>query len=89
MTDGVLELMLVKKTGRLSFLRLIGKYKNGTLVDKDTCRVTLPKYKDLVTYLKVKSVRISGIKQYCADGEIIADTKVDVCVMPDALNYLT
>ena len=89
MTDGVLELMLVKKTGRLNFLKLIGKYKNGTLVDKDTCSVTLPKYKHLVTYLKVKSVSISGIKQYCADGEIIADTKVDVCVMPDALNYLT
>lgn len=89
MTDGVLELMLVKKTGRLNFLKLVGKYKKGTLVNKDTCQVAVPKYQNLVTYLKVKSVSISGIKQYCADGEIIRGTNVDICVLHDALNYLT
>lgn len=89
MTDGVLELLIVKKTSRLNFLKLVGKYQNGTLINAETGDVAFPKYKDIVTYLKVKNVSVSGMKQYCADGEITAGTNIDVTVLPHSLNYLT
>ena len=87
MTDGVLELIVARKMKRLKFLKLIGKYKDGTLFDPVTRDISVPEYKKYVTYLRVRSVSVSGLKQFCADGEITQSSKLDVCVMPGALRY--
>lgn len=87
MTDGLMEMILVKKLGRLSFIKLIGKYKNGTLIDPKTLKVTTPKYADKVVYLRLKDLKISGMKQLCADGEVEDCQNATISMMPAAIQY--
>lgn len=86
MSDGVLEMILVKKTSRLNFLKLIGKYKDGTLIDRKT---GLPPkgYEDIVTYRRIASITVSGTKKICLDGEIEATDSATVSVLPHAIRY--
>lgn len=87
MSDGVLELMLIKKMTRMSFIKLIGKYKDGTLIDKKTLKTSIPEYDDTVIYLRIKSMKISGMKQICSDGEIEDCQEAEISVVPAAINY--
>lgn len=87
MGDGVIEMMLVKKMSRLKFLNLIGKYKKGTLINKDTKKVAYPKYERYVTYLRIKNMTISGSKQICSDGEIENCTYAKISIIPKAIQY--
>ena len=87
MTDGIMEMILVKKIGRLSFIKLISKYKNGTLIDPKTFRATADKYVDKVVYLRLKELKISGMKQLCADGEVENCQKATISVLPGAIQY--
>ena len=72
---------------RLSFIKLIGKYKNGTLIDKQTHKSSIPKYDDTVIYLRIKSMKISGMKQICSDGEIEDCQEAEISVIPAAIKY--
>lgn len=83
MSDGVIEMMLVKKMSRLKFINLIGKYKKGTLVKEDV----LKKFGDYVTYLRIKNMKISGCKQICSDGEIENCTSAEISIIPGAIQY--
>lgn len=86
MSDGVLEMLLVKKTSRLNFLKLIGKYKNGTLLDPET---GLPPkgYEHIVTYHRIRSITVSGIRRICLDGELEKTDRAVVSVLPHAIQY--
>ena len=83
MSDGVIEMMLVKKMSRLKFINLIGKYKKGTLVKEEV----LKKFGDYVTYLRIKNMKISGCKQICSDGEIENCTSAEISIIPGAIQY--
>lgn len=89
MTDGILELIIVSKMNRLEFVNLVGKYKKGTLFNLDTKELSNPAYEKYIKYVPVKKVTVSGIKQFCADGEIIASNQVDAHIIPQALRYRT
>lgn len=86
MSDDLLEMILVKKTSRLNFVKLIGKYKNGTLIDPDTgCA---PKgYEDIIIFRRIKEMTISGIARICADGEVVKATSASISVLPGAIRY--
>ena len=86
MTDGVLELLLVKKVSRLKFLTLVGRYRNGTLIDPKTAQVP-DNLKHLVTYKRITSLTIKGCHQICLDGEIITADTAEIHVLPHALQY--
>lgn len=86
MNDGVIELLLVKKMSRIGFLKLVGKYKKGTLFD-NTGKITLPKFTDKVSYLKIKEMEISGLKRICSDGEVTPCTCAKITVLPNFLRY--
>ncbi len=86
MTDGILELLLVKKTSRFRFLRLVGMYRKGTIFSKDQ-RDILPELKDLVFFKRIKRMTVSGCKQICADGEIINCTQAQISVLHGAVKY--
>lgn len=86
MSDGVLELLLVKKVSRLKFLSLIGKYKKGTLIDPETGSV-YEKYAHIAAYKRITSLSISGTERVCIDGEVIPADAVEVTVLPSALRY--
>ncbi len=86
MSDGVLEMLLVKKTSRLNFIKLIGKYKDGTLLDPET---DLPPkgFEDIVIYRRIRSITVSGTTQICIDGEIEQTDCANVSVAHHAINY--
>lgn len=86
MSDGILELVLVKKTSRLNFIKLIGKYKDGTLLDP--VNHLPPKgFEDIVLYRRIRSITVTGSKQICIDGEIVQTDSATMSVVPRAIQY--
>ena len=86
MSDGVLEMIMVKKTSRLNFLKLVGKYKDGTLLDPVT-HLAPKGYEDIVVYRRIRSITVTGSKQICIDGEIQQTDRTTATVMPRAVQY--
>ena len=87
LTDGLADLLIVKKMPRTRFISIIGSYKKGEHFDHEKGDV-LDKYKDIMTYRKCRSVRISGIKCLCADGEIENAEETEISVVPAAINVI-
>lgn len=86
MTDGVLEMLLVRKMSRFSFLRMIGKYKKGTLVDRESGAI-IPEMRKYVVLKKIRKLTLTGCRRVCSDGEIYADSKAEIGVLPGAVRY--
>jgi diacylglycerol kinase family enzyme len=86
MQDGVLELLLVKKTDRLNFLKLVGKYQDGSLFRKDGKTVN-EKFLDIASFYRIRSVKVTGMKQVCTDGEVEEMTEANISVLPAAIGY--
>jgi diacylglycerol kinase family enzyme len=86
MQDGVLELLLVKKTDRLNFLKLVGKYQDGSLFRKDGKTVN-KKFSDIAAFYRIRSVKVTGMKQVCTDGEVEEMTEANISVLPAAIGY--
>ncbi len=68
-TDGLIDLLIVKKVSRLKFLTLIMQYMKGTHIDPKT-RKPIPSFAKYVVFSKCKSITFSGIDRICTDGEV-------------------
>lgn len=71
------------KIGRLLFLRIIGKYKKGTILDE-------PKLEKYVSYNVTDSLTLSADApfEYCADGEVLKAKELSVSVCKKALRFI-
>lgn len=71
--DGYVDVIGVKKVSRLTFVRLIKDYKNGTLADN-------PKWQKVLVQSRCKKVSIKGEDSLviCIDGETIHKKEVNV-----------
>ena len=76
LTDGYLELILVKKISRLSFLKFFLGYRKGEHILPDG--TIPPKYAKILKYHRVTSVKIKNAGRVCADGELF-DCE-DLCI---------
>ncbi len=85
-TDGLLDVMMIKNVSRATFISFVGGFKNGTLVDENG--KPKEKLKDIVFYKKCVSIKIEGCETVCADGEIFKEKTVEISVIPKALNYI-
>ena len=87
-TDGIMELIMVKKMSRLQFISLIGIYKKGQHIKDGKI---IEKFRDYFTYIKCKHIEISQVKYYCVDGEIeyVDDMNkpINIDVVPGALKF--
>ncbi|MBP3480449.1 MAG: hypothetical protein J6K66_02480 [Clostridia bacterium] len=86
-TDGLIDLMIVKKVSRFKFVSLVGKYKKGQHIDTQTGR-PFKKFEDIIFYKKCRRVVISGINALCCDGEIVNTDRADIGVLPRAVRVL-
>ena len=86
-TDGLAELRLVKKVKRTEIPSIIGPYKKGEHIDHEK-REIIPKFKDKMVYRRAKKISVSGIECLCADGEIEKRDKVEIEVVPKAINFM-
>lgn len=87
-TDGLIDFIAVKTLSRLTFLRFVSIYKAGKHLDPATGGVT-DSLKDLVIYRRCKRVQIEGLTSFCADGEVQPASKIDVSVLPQAIQLET
>ena len=87
LTDGLADFLIVKKMSRLRFISIIGSYKKGEHFDFEKGDVA-DKYKDIMTYRKCRSIRISGIKCLCADGEVENADGTEISVLPSAVKII-
>ena len=87
-TDGELDLVLVKNVGRIRFIRLVGSYRAGRHIDTE--RLTpADGFDDIVTFRRCVSVKIEGVSTYSADGEIMsADGVLEVEVIKGAVSVM-
>lgn len=85
-SDGLLDLVLIKNVKTSTFIKIVGDFKKGILVDKDgNLREDV---KDIMYYKKCIGVKIEGCETVCADGEIFEANVVDISVVPKAINYI-
>ena len=87
-SDGLLDVLLVKKIPRISFIKLIGSYKKGTHLDPVT-NAPYKKFEKYVLFRRCKSMKISGITRLCSDGEIEDRTEAEIEAVPAAFRYAT
>ena len=85
--DGLLDMLIVDKIGRGKFISLVGDYRKGTYIDKET-REIKPKFKSVLNYYKCKKIHIEGISEICADGEVEKADKIDIEVIPKAITFI-
>lgn len=81
--DGLLDVCLVPKLGRLKILSIIGKYQKGL-------HVSDPELRGLVTYRKVRRLeaRFAGPVTMCLDGETFRGDRMTARVLPAAIRLV-
>jgi YegS/Rv2252/BmrU family lipid kinase len=81
-TDGLIDLIVVKKISRMKFINLIKYYKNGTHLDN-------PKLKPYILYQQGKSITIESDQplNYSVDGELDSARKISISIVPLAVNF--
>ncbi len=83
-SDGLIDLMIVKKVSRLKFITLIGKFMKGKHIDLETLE-PIKAFKKYMIFKKCKSVTIKNIDRICADGEIWDTNEAAVNIIPAAV----
>ncbi len=86
LNDGLLDIMIIKKVKRTKFISLVGDYKRGTHLDSNTYHPT-NKYEDIIYYKKCVSVKISGMKTLCSDGDVYNLTSADISIVRNAIRF--
>lgn len=81
--DGFIEAVFIKKISRIKFLAMVGKYKDGTYINDE-------KYKKYLTLKKCKNIKLIANKEiaYCLDGECSCNTKFDISIEPQIINFI-
>lgn len=81
--DGYIDAVFIKKISRLKFLAMVGKYKDGSYINDE-------KYKKYVTLKQCKSIKLISNKgiAYCLDGECSCDTKFDISIESQIINFV-
>ena len=86
--DGLIDFVAVRKVSRAAFIKLIGNYKKGTHLDPAT-GAPIPKFDSYMIYRRCRRVKLTGITDLCADGEILPASEVEIGVVPGALRIAT
>ena len=81
--DGLIDVCLVKKISRFKAAGLMKVYKSGEHLHN-------PKLKDLIVYKKCHTVVLESPKPvaYQVDGETYRETKINISLLPSALNFV-
>ncbi len=86
LSDGVAELIIVNEIPRSRIMSLIGLYRTGAHVNE--VGQPVPKIADVLRYIRCRSVRVSGMKIVCLDGEILPKEDIEITILPRALRYM-
>jgi diacylglycerol kinase family enzyme len=87
-SDGLIDFVAVRKVSKATFIRLVGDYKKGTHLDPETGK-PYPKFEKYLLYRRCRRVKITGIRNLCADGEIEERSEAEITVEPSAVRVAT
>ena len=81
--DGIMDICIIKKVTRPTFIRLIGSYKDGTFLVKKNSQ-------KFFRYVRTNHFRMEfpSEQPVCIDGEITSANSVDFTVIPGAFNFV-
>lgn len=81
-SDGYLEVCMVRPLSLFTFMRLIGLYKKGKHLDD-------PKYEKYISYCRAKKIEVRSDAPFaiCLDGEILKTSHFTAEVRPGALRF--
>ena len=85
-SDGLLDVVLIKNVSRTKFISIVGDFKKGKLVDEN-CQV-VKKAQGILLYKRCVGIKVNGCGAVCADGEIFQENEVEISVIPKAINYI-
>lgn len=82
-TDGLIDICLVKKVHRIKFINLAGIYKRGNHINN-------PKLKSIVTYVQGKKIEISSNKDlvYTLDGETDKTNNLSISLIEGGVRFI-
>ncbi len=83
LTDGLLDVCAINKVSRLTFIKLVKSYKNGTILDNKKAK-TLLRHRQ-VPHFKME---FDSPIPICIDGEIKGAKTIDFSVVSNALNFV-
>ncbi len=80
--DGLMDTMTVRPLSRLTFIRLVGMYQKGTLLDN-------PKHTHLYRFSKNRSMTLQKDTPFriCIDGEIFTAEDLEIKILPKAIRF--
>ncbi len=82
LNDGLLEMITVNKISRIKFLLFFLKYRKGIHISPDG---TVPeKFRNILTYRRVRSCTFKAVGNICADGELFTYNDLAVSVENNA-----
>lgn len=83
LTDGLMDVCMLRRVPRWKFPGLIGVYKSGTHLED-------PRVADIVTYRRCKSLRLRFNRPACrsVDGELEKGCEFTLKVLPEALRLI-
>ena len=83
LTDGLIDLVVVKKISVLKFIRLVKYYKQGIHLDD-------PRFNEIVYFIQTPSIEINSEKELVAafDGETRNDTHYEISILNKALKFV-
>ena len=83
LTDGKLDICIIDKVSRATFIQLVGPYKEGTFLENK-------KAKNIVRYRQENHFKMEfeQPQPICIDGEITNAKTVDFTVIPGAFNFV-
>jgi diacylglycerol kinase family enzyme len=83
LNDGILNITVIKKVSRPTFLQLIGCYKDGTFLVKKNSQ-------KFFKYIRTNHFKMefNEVMPVCIDGEIIHAQNLDFTVIPGGFNFV-
>lgn len=80
LSDGVLDVLMIKNVSRVRFLSLVKSYKNGSFVSN-------PKARRVIDYVKCHRIKyaFNGMQSVCVDGEVTEAKDLEIDAVRDAL----
>lgn len=82
--DGLMDVLVVKPIHRLTFIKIIDKYKKGTILNT-------PIGKKMIIQKKCKSLVMEKEEEFevCWDGDIIKTKRLECSMIPQAIKMIT
>lgn len=85
-TDGIIDVIIIKKVSKATFIRLLKKYRDGLHINMETGNIS-EEFKNYMIYKKCISANIKNIKRICLDGEMLYTDSANIHIVKKALRY--